>query len=152
MEHDAWTIQCWGLERVLELDPWNIDRIQDGLRTVVEALISTLLTPAEQADGDNAEHGKARLGRNKGTRGAGAGGASDKPKASKPLKPTLAAVLDVIRTQPKGKGISGKGIIKALKARKIHLKESTLRRHYVSKLKESFGVVNCPAAGGYLVP
>jgi repressor of nif and glnA expression len=59
--------------------------------------------------------------------------------------------LLIIKTQPKGKGINGKGIIKQLKNKGIELAESSLRKHVLPKLK-SYGVVNHRAAGGYLIP
>jgi hypothetical protein len=61
-------------------------------------------------------------------------------------------VLKIIKSQPKGKGIIAKEIVKKLKAKKIEIKESTLRRHTLPKLKKHFGVVNHPSAGGYLIP
>jgi hypothetical protein len=68
-----------------------------------------------------------------------------------PLTPTEQAVLKIIRAQPKGKGIIGKDIIKALRSEGMELKEATLRGHVLSKLRRHFGVINVPSAGGYLI-
>jgi hypothetical protein len=68
------------------------------------------------------------------------------------LNHTAEEALAIIREQPKGKGILGKDIVKALKTRKINCKESTLRKQYIPKLMKFFHVVSCPAAGGYLIP
>jgi hypothetical protein len=68
------------------------------------------------------------------------------------LKPIEQAVLSIIQRQEKGKGIQGKEIIAALKMEGIDLKESTLRRHTVQRLKQKYGLQNIRAAGGYLIP
>ena len=71
----------------------------------------------------------------------------DKPK----LDTIPQVVLDIIKKQPKGKGIQGKAIISKLKRKGITLAESTLRRHTLPQLK-GYGVINIKAAGGYLIP
>jgi hypothetical protein len=65
---------------------------------------------------------------------------------------TEQTVLEIIRSLPKGEGITAKLIIKKLKAKRIEIVESTLRKHILRKLKEHYGVVNQPGAGGYLIP
>jgi hypothetical protein len=72
--------------------------------------------------------------------------------AAPPLKHSEQAVLNIIKNQPKGKGIQGKAIIAALKKKRIDLKETTLRKHILPKLKRFYGVQNIRAAGGYLIP
>lgn len=67
------------------------------------------------------------------------------------LTRTEQAVLAIISNQPKGQGVVGKGIIAKLKQQKIELKESTLRRHILPKLKVHHGVIACRSAGGYLI-
>jgi hypothetical protein len=59
------------------------------------------------------------------------------------LSRTEKAVLAIIKAQPKGKGIVGKGIITKLKQKKIELLDSTLRRHILPKLKVHCGVITC---------
>jgi hypothetical protein len=66
------------------------------------------------------------------------------------LKAIPQTVLDIIKKQPKGKGIQGKAIISKLKKKGITLEESTLRRHILPQLK-LYGVINVKAAGGYLI-
>lgn len=61
--------------------------------------------------------------------------------AAEELGRTAEAVLSIIKAQPKKQGINGKGIIKELKARGIHLAESSLRKHILPKLAQ-YGVVN----------
>jgi hypothetical protein len=80
--------------------------------------------------------------------------AVDSPAAADPrqqLADTESIVLAIIRAQPKGRGIAGKEIIKKLKAKKIQIKESTLRKHILPKLRKHYGVINHRAAGGYLI-
>jgi hypothetical protein len=67
------------------------------------------------------------------------------------LSITDKGVLAIIKRQRRGQGIQGKAIISALRERSIDLKESTLRRHVLPKLRVH-GVQNSRAAGGYLVP
>ncbi len=66
------------------------------------------------------------------------------------LNPSATAVLAIIRSQPPGVCIQGKEIIKKMRERKSPISEATLRKHILPKLK-SYGVVNHPAAGGYLI-
>jgi hypothetical protein len=68
------------------------------------------------------------------------------------LTATEQKVLDIIKAQPKGKGVIGKFIIKELKRKKIDINETTLRRHILPKLILHFGVRNQRGAGGYLIP
>jgi hypothetical protein len=68
------------------------------------------------------------------------------------LSRTELAVLLIIRDQPSGRGISGKGIIGQLKKRGVEITESSLRRHILPKLMKSHSVVNHRAAGGYFIP
>ena len=68
------------------------------------------------------------------------------------LTRTEEAVLSIIKAQPKGKGVNGKGIIKQFKGQGVTLKESSLRKHLLPKLIKHHGVVNHRAAGGYLIP
>jgi hypothetical protein len=68
------------------------------------------------------------------------------------LTATERAMLAIIRIQPKGKGISGKEIIRDLHLKHIALELATLRRHVLPKLCQHFGVINQRAAGGYLIP
>jgi hypothetical protein len=68
-----------------------------------------------------------------------------------PLTDNQWAVLAIIKKQPKGKGISGKEIIRELQKEGIELLETTLRRHVIPGLKPHSGVVNIRARGGYLV-
>ena len=74
------------------------------------------------------------------------------PAPAMALTKTEAAVLSIIKAQPKGEGIRAKGIIKELKRRCIQLAESSLRKHVLPKLVTRYGVINHRAAGGYLVP
>lgn len=65
-----------------------------------------------------------------------------------PLGPTAQEVLKIIESLTKGQGMTGKEIIAELKKRKMSIKESSLRKHIIPKLK-SYGIVNIPSAGGY---
>lgn len=58
-------------------------------------------------------------------------------------------VLDLIKAQPSGRGITGKQIVTNLKKLAIELKESTLRRHVLPKLAKHFRVKNQRSRGGY---
>jgi hypothetical protein len=80
--------------------------------------------------------------------GEGAGAETAKPPK---LTNTAKAVLAIIKARPKGKGISGKEIIKELQKQGIELEESTLRRSIIPELK-LHGVENHRARGGYLLP
>jgi hypothetical protein len=64
-----------------------------------------------------------------------------------PLGPTARAVLAAIRAG-KGKGLSGKEIVKKLAREGLHVRESTLRRHVLPKLT-AHGIRNERARGGY---
>lgn len=68
-----------------------------------------------------------------------------------PLNPTDRAVLDIIASQPEGRGILAKDIIRNLKIKGINIAITTLRRHNLKKLADFYGVINHPAAGGYLI-
>jgi len=61
------------------------------------------------------------------------------------------ATLKVIAALPNGVGISGKEIVAALLENRIKISERYLRRHIIPKLKETHGIENHPAAGGYLI-
>jgi len=65
------------------------------------------------------------------------------------LNATDKAVLEIIRSQAKGQGVIAKKIVAALKRKGITVKENTLRRHCLPKLKRHCRVVNHPASGGY---
>jgi hypothetical protein len=80
--------------------------------------------------------------------GAGGRGNEDKQK----FTGTDKAVLDIIKAQPKGKGIKGQTIVKTLEKQGIEIALSTLKRHIIPKLKASHGVVYERARGGYLIP
>lgn len=73
-----------------------------------------------------------------------------------PLPPPLTepeqAVLDVIRTQPPGQGITGIQIIDTLRMRNppVKIEQSTLTRHFIPKLKQGYGVRNRRSAGYYV--
>jgi hypothetical protein len=64
----------------------------------------------------------------------------------------LSAVLGVIQEQPRGKGVTGKEIVVALRNKRIEITEETLRKHYVPKLKELHGIKNSRSRGGYHPP
>lgn len=64
---------------------------------------------------------------------------------------TSQAILEILREQPKGKGLNGKEIVSLLAKRGIEISEDTFRRHHVASLKKTHGLVNHPAAGGYML-
>ncbi len=74
------------------------------------------------------------------------------PEHEQSLTTTENAVLSILKKLPQGRGNTAKEIIAALKAQGVDLKKSTLQRHVIPRLKESHGVVNHGAAGGYLIP
>jgi hypothetical protein len=61
-------------------------------------------------------------------------------------------ILKIIRSQPQGRGILGRDIVKLLKAQGVFLAESTIRKHHIPRLKKSHGVLNRRARGGYFIP
>jgi hypothetical protein len=62
---------------------------------------------------------------------------------------TVQAVLTILRER-RGKGMSGKEIVAAVKKKHIAITESYFRRHIVPKLKEN-GVQNHRSRGGYFI-
>jgi len=67
-----------------------------------------------------------------------------------PLTRLEKAVLNIIKVQPKDKGITGNKIIAELARQRITTEQSTLTRHIIPKLKRWYGVKNRPGVGYYI--
>jgi len=72
--------------------------------------------------------------------------------AAPPLTDTERKVLDIIRAQPPGAGVTGKEILAALARQGIDLEQSTLTRHVIPNLKRWHGVRNAGGGRGYFIP
>jgi hypothetical protein len=64
-----------------------------------------------------------------------------------PLDAISEAILAIIRAG-KGRGLTGKEIVRKLEAKQFQVEESTLRRHHFGKLK-AHGIENRRSRGGY---
>ena len=70
-----------------------------------------------------------------------------------PLTDGDRAVLDIIRAQAEGKGITGKDIVNELRKRtpSVKINPSTLTRHIIPRLKSEHGVKNPGGGRGYYI-
>ncbi len=75
----------------------------------------------------------------------------EKPKPP-PLTDHEQKVLDLIKAQPPGKGITGPKILTTLAKQGRILDQSTLTRHIIPKLKKWYGVGNAGGGRGYFIP
>lgn len=73
------------------------------------------------------------------------------PLAPPPLTETERRVLDVIKAQPDGSGISGREIIRELNRQNFPIEQSTLTRHIIPRLRNFHGVRNRKSVGYYHV-
>ena len=81
------------------------------------------------------------------------GNAGDKKKPKKKLKPLsdkTAAVLELLKTLPEHRGMTGPKILETLDARSIHIDQSTLTKNIIPELRPH-GVKNKPRIGYYIV-
>jgi len=143
----------------------NVKALVAAMRVEASKASSPGLKQQSRGDTASAGHSHARTGRDNGEGDEGPTPLDNDPHrppspperatepergSAAPLTPTERAVLAIIKKQRRGSGIEGKAIITALKKTGIELKETTLRRHIIPKLKKCHGVMNTRAAGGYL--
>jgi hypothetical protein len=70
--------------------------------------------------------------------------------SSPPLTDTEKRVLDLIKSQPQGTGVTGSQIVTTLSNQNYPIEQSTLTRHIIPKLKQWYGVKNRPGVGYYI--
>ena len=77
-------------------------------------------------------------------------GDTNKPKKKlKPLSERAAAVLELLKTLPEHRGMTGPKILETLDAKSINIDQSTLTKNIIPELK-SYGVKNRPRIGYYI--
>jgi len=82
---------------------------------------------------------------------ASGGNAGDKKKLKKkqPLSEKASAVLELLKTLPEHRGMTGPKILETLDAKSIHIDQSTLTKNIIPEL-QSYGVKNKPRIGYYI--
>jgi hypothetical protein len=72
------------------------------------------------------------------------------PKSKKLLSEKATAVLELLKTLPEHKGLTGNKIIEALSQENIFIDQSTLTKNIIPVLKKDYGVKNQPRIGYYI--